>query len=170
MSSVGWMTVVRADDGSPGTMTADRPYDPAMERMTRAEAWRWLGEGNRPAVFASLREDGRPHAIPTWYAIDGDQLVFTTWHTTVKAANLRRDPRVPLVIQDPAPPYDKVSVEGEARLIDDLPQCRAISTLLGAKYMGADRAEEFGARNGVAVELVVRVRPIRMHGVRGVAD
>src|SRR5689334_11691688 len=139
-----------------------------MRRMTDAEAWRWLAEGNRPAVFASLRPDGRPHA--TWYAIDGDELVFTTWHTTVKAANLRGDPRVTVVIQDPAPPYDYVSIEGEARLIDDLGQCRSISTLLGAKYMGADRAEEFGARNGVEGELVVRIRPTRIHGVWGVAD
>ena len=141
-----------------------------MRRMTDEETWRWLAEGNRPAVFASLRADGRPHAVPTWYAIDGRELVFTTWHTTVKAANLRRDPRVTLVVQDPAPPYDYVSIEGEARLIDDLAMCRAISTLLGAKYMGADRAEEFGARNGVEGELVVRIRPTRIQGGWGVAD
>lgn len=141
-----------------------------MHRMTEDEAWAFLREGSRPSVFASLRADGRPHAVPTWYAVDDDHLVFTTWHTTVKAANLRRDPRVTLVVQDPAPPYDYVSVDGEAELIDDLPQCRSISTLLGAKYMGADRAEEFGKRNGVEGELVVRVRPTRLHGVRGVAD
>ena len=141
-----------------------------MQRMTDDEAWAFLREGNRPSVFASLRADGRPHAVPTWYAVDGEELVFTTWHTTVKAGNLRRAPRVTLVVQDPDPPYDYVSVEGDARLVDDLGQCRAISTLLGAKYMGEDRAEEFGARNGVEGELVVRVRPTRMHGVRGVAD
>ena len=130
-----------------------------MRRMTDEETWRWLAEGNRPAVYASHRDDGRPHAVPTWYAIDGREMVFTTWHTTVKAANLRRDPRVTLVVQDPAPPYDYVSIEGEARLVDDLATCRAISTLLGAKYMGADRAEEFGVRNGVEGELVRAVGP-----------
>jgi PPOX class probable F420-dependent enzyme len=141
-----------------------------MHRMTDEEAWRFLGEGDRTAVFASIRSDGRPHAVPTWYAVDGRGLVFTTWHTTVKAANLRRDPRVVVVVQDPAPPYDYVSVEGEAQLIDDLPLCRDISTRLGKKYMGADRADEFGRRNGVEGELVVRVRPTKVHGVVGVAD
>jgi hypothetical protein len=63
-----------------------------------------------------------------------------------------------------------VSVEGEAQLIDDLTLCREISTRLGAKYMGADRAEEFGKRNGVAGELVVRIRPTKIFGVVGVAD
>ena len=45
--------------------------------------------------------------------------------------------------------------------------CVEISTLLGAKYMGADRAEEFGRRNGVPGELVVRVRPTHVYGSPG---
>ncbi len=140
-----------------------------MDRMTETQARTFLAEGSRPSTFASVRPDGRPHATPTWYAVDGDDIVFTTWHTTVKAANIRRDPRVAMVVQDPEPPYDYVSVEGVAELIDDLELCRRISTLLGAKYMGADRAEEFGRRNGVEGELVVRVRPTRIHGFLRVA-
>jgi len=138
--------------------------------MSADEAWSFLRAGSRTATFASVREDGRPHAVPTWYAVDGDEIVFTTWHTTVKAANIRSRPHVVVVVQDPEPPYTYVSVEGEAELVDDLPLCRAISTQLGAKYMGDDRAEEFGKRNGVEGELVVRIRPIKIHGVAGVAD
>jgi PPOX class probable F420-dependent enzyme len=137
--------------------------------MTDEQARAFLEQGSRPATFASVRQDGRPHAVPTWYAVEGSDIVFTTWHTTVKAANLRHDRRVSMVVQDPEPPYDYVSVEGEAELIDDLGMCRRISTLLGAKYMGADRAEEFGRRNGVEGELVVRVRPTRIHGFSRVA-
>ncbi len=44
--------------------------------------------------MATVRNDGRPHVVPIWFDLDGDDLVFTTWHTSVKAANLRRDPRV----------------------------------------------------------------------------
>ncbi len=139
-----------------------------MERINEAGAWAFLREGSRPAVFASVRPDGRPHAVPTWYAIDDGERVFTTWHTTVKADNIRRDPRVSVVVQDPEPPYDYVTVE-RALLFDDLTECRRISTILGAKYMGGDRADEFGARNGVEGELVVRVRATRAHGFREVA-
>ena len=137
--------------------------------MSDEQAQRFLREGSRPATFASIRPDGRPHAVPTWYAVEGDDIVFTTWHKTVKAANLRHDPHVSVVVQDPEPPYDYVAIEGEAELIDDLAMCRRISTMLGAKYMGADRAEEFGRRNGVEGELVVRVRPSRIHGFSKVA-
>jgi len=138
--------------------------------MTEDEAWAFLETGDRPAVLASVRADGRPHVVPTWYAVEGRTIVFTTWHTTVKASNLRHDGRVAMTIQDPVPPYDYVALEGTAELIDDIADCRAISTRLGAKYMGADRAEEFGERNGVAGELVVRVTPTRIHGFRGVAS
>ena len=140
-----------------------------MHKMNEQEAWDFLRAGDRTAVFASVRSSGRPHAVPTWYAVDGDELVFTTWHTTVKAANLRRDPRVTIVVQDPEPPYDYVSIDGEARLIDDLAECRRIATELGGKYFGEERAEEFGARNGVEGELVVRIRPTHVHGYREVA-
>jgi hypothetical protein len=75
-----------------------------------------------------------------------------------------------VVVQDPAPPYSYVTVEGEAELIDDLPACRAISTRLGAKYMGENRADEFGRRNGVEGELVVRIRPTKVFGEAAVAD
>jgi hypothetical protein len=74
-----------------------------------------------------------------------------------------------VVVQDPRPPYTYVSVEGEARLIDDLSQCQDVSTRLGAKYMGEERAEEFGSRNGVPGELVVRVRPTKLFGEANVA-
>jgi len=121
------------------------------------------------AMFASVRADGRPHAVPTWYAVDGEEIVFTTGETTVKAANIRERSAVVIVVQDPQPPYSYVSVEGAARLIDDLGLCRNISTLLGAKYMGAERAEEFGRRNGVPGELVVRVRPTKVFGEANVA-
>ena len=140
-----------------------------VDKMSDEQAWTFLREGSRTATFASVRPDGRPHATPTWYAVDDAEIVFTTWHATVKAANIRAHPSVVVLVQDPEPPYAYVAVEGEARLIDDLPQCRQISTLLGAKYMGADRAEEFGKRNGVAGELVVRVRPMKIHGQANVA-
>src|SRR3954468_18628391 len=135
-----------------------------MTRMSEADAWTFLRAGSRTATFASIRPNGRPHAVPTWYAVDGDEIVFTTGETTVKARNLRAHPEAVVVVQDPEPPFSYVSVEGEAVLIDDLEQCQRVSTVLGGKYMGADRAEEFGRRNGVPGELVVRLRPTRIHG------
>ncbi len=44
------------------------------------------------------------------------------------------------------------------------------ATRIGARYMGEDRAEEFGRRNGVPGELLVRLTPERVIAERGVAD
>jgi PPOX class probable F420-dependent enzyme len=150
-------------------MTGVAGEERSMGRMTEAEAWAFLEHGSRTATFATVRPDGRPHAVPTWYAIDAGEIVFTTWHTTVKAANLRAGSKAVVLVQDPEPPFSYVAVEGDARLIDDLDLCRRISTILGAKYMGADRAEEFGRRNGVEGELVVWLSPTRVYGTADVA-
>jgi len=54
-------------------------------------------------------------------------------------------------------------------LSEDLEELLRFATAIGGRYMGADRAEEFGQRNGVEGELVVRIRPTRIHGARDVA-
>ena len=48
-------------------------------------------------------------------------------------------------------------VEGTVTISDDVAESRRVATLIGGRYMGEDRAEEFGERNGVEGELVVRL-------------
>jgi hypothetical protein len=86
-----------------------------MRTLTTAEAQAFLLHGTRTAKFATVRADGRPHVMPIWFVLDNDDIVFTTWHTTVKAANIRRDGRVGLCVDDETPPYAFVFVEGRHR-------------------------------------------------------
>jgi PPOX class probable F420-dependent enzyme len=140
-------------------------------RMTSDEWRAFLTEGPaRPAVLATVRADGRPHAAPVWYAVDGDELVFTTGETTVKGRNLAGEPRATLCVQDDRPPFSFVVVEGVARLVDDLDQVRRWATVLGGRYMGADVAESYGERNAVPGELLVRVSIDRVASARDLAD
>lgn len=62
----------------------------------------------------------------------------------------------------PEPPYAFVQVQGIAETSKDPDELLRTATALGARYMGADRAEEFGQRNGVPGELVVRIRPSKV--------
>lgn len=133
-----------------------------MRRMTAPEIRAFLTQGTRTAKLATVRADGRPHVAPVWFVLDGEDVIFTTWHTTVKAANLRREPRVALAVDDETPPFAYVLVEGTATISDDLAELRAWATRIGARYMGAEQAEAFGARNGVPGELLVRVTPVRV--------
>jgi PPOX class probable F420-dependent enzyme len=126
--------------------------------MTEAQ-WRdFVMTGTRTGKLAVTRSDGRPHVTPIWFVLDGDDVVLTTEKTGVKGKALRRDPRAALCVDDQEPPYSFVLIEGLATLSGDLDQLRRWATAIGGRYMGPDRAAEFGARNGVPGELLVRLR------------
>ena len=59
-------------------------------------------------------------------------------------------------------PYAFVQVQGEAELSEDPVELLRTSTALAARYVGPERAEEFGKRNAVPGELVVRLRPTKV--------
>jgi PPOX class probable F420-dependent enzyme len=130
--------------------------------MTDGERRAFLSHGTRTGKLATARRDGRPHVVPVWFVLDGDDLVFTTGARSVKARAMRRDPRVCLCVDDERPPFAFVMVEGRAALGEDMGELLRFTTLIGGRYMGEDRAEAFGRRNAVAGELLVRVTPTRV--------
>ncbi|GAS86644.1 PPOX class F420-dependent oxidoreductase [Mycolicibacterium brisbanense] len=130
----------------------------------------FLSEGTRTAVLGWVAADGRPLAAPVWFVVDDGALVFNTGKDTAKGRALVRDPRVVLCVDDANPPYAFVQVQGVASISEDPDELLDIATRTGGPYMGADRAEEFGRRNGVPGELVVRVKPTKVHAAFDVAD
>jgi len=124
----------------------------------------------RTAKAATTAADGSPRVTPVWVARDGDELIFTTHSTSAKAKAIKRDPRVALCFDDEQPPFSYVIVHGEASLSKDLEQLQHWATVIGGRYMGADRADEYGARNGVPGELLVRVTPTKVIAARDIAD
>jgi PPOX class probable F420-dependent enzyme len=138
--------------------------------MTDDERRAFLSQGTRTAKVATTMKDGTPHVMPVWFVLEGDELLFNTGADTVKGRALRRDPRISIVVDDETPPYSFVHIRGTAEIVEDMDEVRRVATLVGARYMGADRAEEFGARNGVPGELVIRVRPERTIAQADIAD
>jgi len=67
-----------------------------------------------------------------------------------------------ICVDDDRPPYSFVQVQGTVSISEDPADLLDIATRAGARYMGADRAEEYGRRNGVPGELVVRLRPTKV--------
>lgn len=141
-----------------------------MTRMTEPEWRAFLGHGTRTAKLATTRADGRPHVAPVWFLLDGDDLVLNTNRATVKGRTLARDPRVMVCVDDERPPFAFVLVQGRATLSDDLAEVRTWAAGIAARYMGEERAEEYGARNGVPGELLVRVRIEKVTAQSGIAD
>ncbi|MFR9725480.1 PPOX class F420-dependent oxidoreductase [Streptomyces sp. MS19] len=139
-------------------------------RMTDSEWRAFLSGGTRTGKLSTVRADGSPHIAPVWFALDGGDLLFTTGKDTVKGRNLLRDGRVALCVDDERPPFGFVLVHGTAEVSEDLPEMLLWATRIAARYMGQEKAEEYGARNAVPGELLVRVRPDKVVALADVAD
>jgi len=122
----------------------------------------FLSHGTRTGKLSYLAPSGRPLVAPVWFVVEDGSLVFNTNKDTAKGRALARDPRVSLCVDLEEPPYAFVQVQGEAELSEDPAELIRTATAIAARYMGAGRAEEFGRRNGVPGELVVRLRPTKV--------
>ena len=127
-----------------------------------AKVVEFLSAGTRTGMLGYVAADGRPLVAPVWFVIDDGQLVFTTGRDTSKGRALARDSRVAICVDDPHPPYSFVQVQGVASVSDDPRDVLDFTTRTGARYMGADRADEFGRRNAIPGEQAVRVRPTKV--------
>jgi PPOX class probable F420-dependent enzyme len=142
-----------------------------MRRLSDAEWRAFLLEGTRTAKLAVVRKDGSPLVTPVWFVLDDDGLiVFETGRESVKGRALCRDPRLSICVEDDEPPFGFVRVDGIAELSDDLDELLVWTTRMAARYMGAERADEFGRRNAAPSEMLVRVRPTRVVAQVELAD
>ena len=136
------------------------------------EEWRaFLLERPRTGKLAVVRADGSPHVAPIWFDLDSDDtIVFTTGAETVKGRAIRRDPRVSMCVDDESPPFAYVRIDGRAEWSEDLEEMLPWATRIAGRYMGEDRADEYGRRNAVPGELLVRVTPLKVVAVAYISD
>jgi PPOX class probable F420-dependent enzyme len=130
----------------------------------------FLTTGTRTGMLSYVASGGRPLVAPVWFIVEAGELVFNTGRDTAKGRALGRDPRVTMCVDDPSPPYSFVQVQGEASTSEDPAQLLDTATRIGGRYMGEDRAEEFGRRNGAPGELVVRVKPTKVIAAFDIAN
>ncbi|HTF53769.1 MAG TPA: PPOX class F420-dependent oxidoreductase [Pseudonocardia sp.] len=127
-----------------------------------AEVISFLSEGTRTGKVGYLAADGRPLVAPIWFVVEDGQVVFNTARDSAKGRALARDPRVVLCVDLERAPYGFVQIQGLATTSEDIDDLVSVATRIGGRYMGAERAEEFGKRNGVPGELVVRIKPTKV--------
>ncbi|GAA4911938.1 PPOX class probable F420-dependent enzyme [Actinomycetospora succinea] len=133
-----------------------------MADLSDPDVVAFLSEGTRTGKIGWTAKDGRPLVAPIWFLVEDGTIVFNTGKDTAKGRAFARDPRAVLSVDLQEPPYAFVQVQGSVTFSEDPDELRRTATALGARYMGADRAEEFGARNGVPGELVVRLHPSKV--------
>lgn len=126
------------------------------------EVHAFLSEGTRTGKLGYVAADGRPLVAPVWFVVEDGDLLFNTGSSTAKGRAIARDPRLVLCVDSEVAPYGFVQVQGEAHVSEDLDELLRSATVIARRYMGPDRAEEFGKRNAVSGELLVRLRPTKI--------
>jgi PPOX class probable F420-dependent enzyme len=146
-------------------------HNDRMSQKMTDEAWRvFVSHGTRTGKLSTVSADGAPHVAPVWFVLDGDDVVFNTGKSSLKGRNLARDGRAALCVDDETSPYAFVTLRGRCILSEDLTQMRLWSTRIAERYVAAHLAEQFGARNAVVGELLVRLRVAKAVGYTGITD
>jgi len=134
--------------------------------MTSEEQEQFLADGWTLQV-ASLGPRGFPHLIAMWYVVDDGGIVFTTFGKSQKVLNLRRNPKMTVMVEA-GRGYAELRglvIEGEAEIGDDPQETARIMGLVGAKYNGipipTDTPE--AALRAASKRVTVRVKPVDIY-------
>lgn len=133
-----------------------------MATLNEPRIREFLTNGTKTAKVAFVAGDGQPVVTPVWFIVEGEELVFNTGASTGKGKAFERDARIGLCVDLEEPPYAAVRIQGAVTVSEDSDELLRTAIEIARRYMGPELAEEFGARNAVPGELVVRVRPLKV--------
>ncbi|RII13807.1 putative pyridoxine/pyridoxamine 5'-phosphate oxidase [Streptomyces sp. YIM 130001] len=111
---------------------------------------------------ATIQPDGSPQVSPVWVKRDGEDLLFSTTIGRRKEANLRRDPRVTVVVQPFDAPYTYAEIRGTAEITTEGGQ--ELIDELALKYTGKSYGEFNPASASDGERVVVRVKARKVVG------
>lgn len=95
-----------------------------------------------PAVMATVRKDGSPVTVPTWYRLVGDRILLNLDKSRFRLQHIKRDPRVSLSVMEVGNWLTHVSIQGRVVEIVDDPNLEGIDSLAqhysGQNYFNRD--------------------------------
>lgn len=89
-----------------------------MPAMSKAKMTKFLS-GPHIAKVATVRADGSPSLVPVWYEWDGQACYLVIRQKANWVRNIKHEPRVTVLLHNDNPPYQKVIIEGVARIVGD---------------------------------------------------
>ena len=128
-----------------------------LTSMSKQE-WQAFLEEERTAILSSAGPQGYPHLVAMWYLVRDDAILMWTYAKSQKAQNLRRDPRVGLLVEA-GERYEElrgVLIQGDAEIISDFDAVLEAGIALHARYQGG-HGEQPGAEQGVRAQAAKRV-------------
>lgn len=121
-----------------------------------------LGRGKNLATVVTLMPDGQPQALLTWVDTDGEHLLVNTEPQRQRAKNVRRDPRITVLIHSDSDPWDWSEVRGRVVETVDGSEAREHIDKLSRKYVGTDYRNPIGPQGRV----ILKVAPDKVNTPR----
>jgi PPOX class probable F420-dependent enzyme len=128
-------------------------------RMSDDEIREFL-QGRHTLNVATYNHDGTIHLVAMWYGFVDDDIVFETFAKSQKVQNIRRDPRITVLVED-GDQYEElrgVELVGTAEIIEDWDQILDVARSVLRRYHDLkpeeiDAAAEFMAQKRVGVRI-----------------
>jgi PPOX class probable F420-dependent enzyme len=121
-----------------------------------------LARGKNLATVVTLMPDGQPQALLTWVDTDGEHLLVNTEPQRQRAKNVRRDPRITVLIHSDSDPWDWSEVRGRVVETVDGSEAREHIDKLSRKYVGTDYQPPVGPQGRV----ILKVAPDKVNTPR----
>jgi PPOX class probable F420-dependent enzyme len=123
------------------------------EQMPLDEDTVRLAQGKNLATVVTLMPDGQPQALLTWVDSDGEYVLVNTEPQRQRAKNLRRDPRITVLIHSDADPWDWSEVRGRVVETVNGSEAREHIDKLSRKYVGTDYRNPIGPQGRVILKI-----------------
>ena len=142
------------------------PSRRASIALTAEEQEQFLNEGWTLQV-ATNGPGGFPHLAPMWYVMIDGVIHFTTFGKSQKIVNLRRDPRISVMLET-GQAYEELRglvIRGSAEIDEDVETTASVMSVVGNKYRGLPIPTETpeAALPAAAKRVTVRIRPERVY-------
>ena len=111
-------------------------------------------------TVTTLRDDGSPHSTVVWIDATDDAVLFNSPGSGAKVRHIRADPRISVVVIDPAEMYRWVGVTGTAEIVEE--GADEHIDRLAKKYLGADT---YPFRRPGEQRVTVRITPTHVDGI-----
>ena len=112
-----------------------------------------LAQGKHLATVVTLMPDGQPQALLTWVDSDGENILVNTEPQRQRARNLRRDPRITVLVHSAEDPWDWSEVRGRVIEMVGGDAARSHIDELSRKYVGSAYRNPIGPQGRIILKI-----------------
>jgi PPOX class probable F420-dependent enzyme len=141
-----------------------------MPKLSKHELYEFLSKGKMLAKIATLRLDGSPYINPVWYEYRNGKIYIVARKRSEYVKHVINDKRVAVLIDRPEPPYTRVLILGNAKIVEG-PATKGkwveIAYSMARRYLGKERGEEYMKKTLDRPRYLIEVKPEKIISWQG---